>query len=100
QPGAGSSMSKLADKGTTMRGSLFMVAGLALSIPGTVAAQEKFPSKPIRMLVPFSTGSATDFMARTVGEKMSDSWGQPVVVDNRPSAGGVVASEFVVNALP
>ena len=52
------------------------------------------------MLVPFSAGSATDFLARTVGQKMSESWGQQVVVDNRPSAGGVIASEILLNATP
>jgi tripartite-type tricarboxylate transporter receptor subunit TctC len=67
---------------------------------GTVGAQDKFPNKPIRMLVPFSAGSATDFFARAVGQKLSESWGHQVVVDNRPSAGGVIASELLLNALP
>ena len=64
------------------------------------AAQEKFPRKPIRMLVPFSAGSQTDILARWVGEKMGENWGQQVVVDNRPSAGGTVASEYVLGANP
>lgn len=63
-------------------------------------AQEKFPNKPIRMLVPFSAGSATDFFARLLGQKMSEHWGQQVVVDNRPSAGGVIASELLLSAPP
>ena len=65
-----------------------------------VSAQDKFPVKPIRMLVPFSAGSATDFFARGVGQKLSESWGQQIVVDNRPSAGGVIASELLLNAPP
>jgi tripartite-type tricarboxylate transporter receptor subunit TctC len=76
------------------------VAAALLLAAGAVAAQEKFPTKPIRMLVPFSAGSATDFFARTVGQKMSENWGQQVVVDNRPSAGGVIASELLLNATP
>ena len=63
-------------------------------------AQEKFPRKPIRMLVPFSAGSQTDILARWVGEKMGENWGHQVVVDNRPSAGGTIASEFVLGANP
>ena len=78
-----------------------MMAALMLPcIAGAAVAQDKFPNKPIRMLVPFSAGSATDFLARTVGQKMSESWGQQVVVDNRPSAGGVIASEILLAATP
>ena len=65
-----------------------------------VSAQDKFPVKPIRMLVPFSAGSATDFFARGVGQKLSETWGQQIVVDNRPSAGGVIASELLLGAPP
>jgi tripartite-type tricarboxylate transporter receptor subunit TctC len=52
------------------------------------------------MLVPFSTGSQTDILARWIGEKMTEHWGQQVVVDNRPSAGGTIASEYVLGAAP
>lgn len=64
------------------------------------SAQERFPQRPIRMLVPFSAGSATDFLARAVGQKLGENWGQQVVVDNRPSAGGVIASELLLGAVP
>jgi tripartite-type tricarboxylate transporter receptor subunit TctC len=76
------------------------VAAGAGALQGAAMAQEKFPSKPIRMLVPFSPGSATDFLARLVGQKMSEHWGQQVVVDNRPSAGGVIASQLLLSAAP
>jgi len=62
--------------------------------------QQSFPSKPIRMLVPFSPGSQTDILARWVGEKMTENWAQQVVVDNRPSAGGTIASQYVLAANP
>ena len=68
-----------------------------------LAAQQQaqaFPAKPIRMLVPFSAGSQTDILARWVGEKMTENWGQQVVVDNRPSAGGTIASQYVLAANP
>ncbi len=67
---------------------------------GAAGAAEKYPSKPIRMLVPFSAGSQTDILARWMGEKSNESWGQQMVVDNRPSAGGTIASEYVLAANP
>jgi len=74
---------------------------LILSAPAWGAdAADKYPSKPIRMLVPFSAGSQTDILARWIGEKMYESWSQQVVVDNRPSAGGTIASEYVLAANP
>ncbi len=77
-----------------------MAAAGVLLAAGAVHAQDKFPNKPIRILVGFTAGSGTDFLARTVGQKMSDRWGQQVVVDNRPGAGGVIASEIVARATP
>ena len=71
---------------------------LTIATPGS--AQEKFPTKPIRMLVPFSAGSTTDFVARLLGQKMTERSGQQVVVDNRPSAGGIIASETLLAAPP
>ena len=73
---------------------------LAIAFPGATAAQQKFPSKPIRMLVPFTPGSQTDILARWIGEKITDNAGHQVVVDNRPSAGGTIASEYVLAANP
>ncbi len=67
--------------------------------PSTGSGQA-YPSRPIRMLVPFSAGSVTDFCARLLGQKMSERWGQQVVVDNRPSAGGIVASGMLLAAAP
>lgn len=72
---------------------------LALSAHCGALAQT-FPSKPIRLIVPFSAGSATDILARTIAQKMSDNWGQQVVVDNRPGAGGTVAAPIVINSNP
>jgi tripartite-type tricarboxylate transporter receptor subunit TctC len=66
---------------------------------GTGIAQD-YPTKPIRILVGFSPGSTTDILARTVGQKMSEAWRQPVLVDNRPGAGGVGASNAVATAAP
>src|SRR2546428_14192414 len=78
---------------------LVLVALATAVIHGGAFAQG-YPTKPIRILVGFSAGSTTDILARTVGQKMSEAWGQPVLVDNRPSAGGVVASSTVATAEP
>jgi tripartite-type tricarboxylate transporter receptor subunit TctC len=76
------------------------LASALLAAAASAGAQEQFPTKPIRMLVPFSAGSATDFFARMLGQKMTEHWGQQVVIDNRPSAGGVIASETLLAAPP
>lgn len=70
----------------------------ALSFMAT--AQDSFPNKPIQIVVPFSAGSQTDILARMVGKKMSENWGQPVVVVNRPGGGGIVGSSIVARAAP
>ena len=80
------------------RASLMIVA--MLLITGITAAQEKFPSRPLRILVGFGPGSGTDILAREIAVKMSDQWGQGVVVDNRPGAGAVIASEMLTRASP
>ena len=84
-----------------------VLIGLALQTGIAVAAHaatpdpaQSYPSKPIRILVGFSAGSTTDILARTVAQKLNETWGQPVVVDNRPSAGGVMASQTVASATP
>ena len=64
------------------------------------AQERKFPVRPIRMLVPFSTGSQTDILARWVGEKMTEDWGQPVVIENRPGANTVLGAQQVAKAAP
>lgn len=67
-------------------------------IPG-VAAQE-YPNRPIRFIIPFPPGGATDGLARMLGEKMTASWGQQVIIDNRAGAGGNIAAEAAARARP
>jgi tripartite-type tricarboxylate transporter receptor subunit TctC len=74
-----------------------MLAG-ALCALNSIAAE--FPSRPIRLIVPFTPASSADILARMVGTKLGESWGQQVVVDNRPSAGGTVAGGIVANSTP
>jgi tripartite-type tricarboxylate transporter receptor subunit TctC len=74
---------------------------LLVCLPLAAAAQaDDFPSKAIRIVVPFPPGGATDAAARLVATKMSEKWGQPVVVDNRAGAGGNVGSDFVAKSAP
>ena len=78
---------------------VLLLAGAALPVAAPAAAQP-FPNKPIRMVVPFTPGSASDILARLIAPKLLESWGQQVVVDDRPSAGGTVAGAIVAGATP
>jgi tripartite-type tricarboxylate transporter receptor subunit TctC len=64
----------------------------------SAAAQTTWPSKPVRVVVPFTAGSATDILARTYGQKLQEYWGQPVVIDNRPGAGGTIGTGIVAKS--
>jgi tripartite-type tricarboxylate transporter receptor subunit TctC len=63
-------------------------------------APQKFPTKPVRVVVAFTAGSATDITSRLIAGKISDAWGQPIVIENRPGAGGTIASAAVAKATP
>jgi Uncharacterized protein conserved in bacteria len=80
-----------------MKRLILMVAPLAVALN---AAAADYPIKPIRMVVPFGAGSNSDILARTVAVRMSESWKQQVVVDNRPGAGGNIGTEVVAKAPP
>jgi tripartite-type tricarboxylate transporter receptor subunit TctC len=71
-----------------------VLAALMLATP----ASAQFPTKPIHIIVPFPAGGSADIMARVVGQKMTETWGQPVVVDNRPGAGGNIAAELAAKS--
>lgn len=77
---------------------LCLVTG-ALCLAAAPAAQA-YPDRPIRILVPFTPGGSTDILARMIGQKLTDAWGQQVIVDNRAGANGVVAAEMAARANP
>ena len=74
------------------------LVGAAMVSGGMVAAQEAFPSKPIKLVIPYGPGATTDMMARLVGQKVSEDLKQPVVVDNRAGASGMIGSDFVAKS--
>src|SRR4249920_2256919 len=76
---------------------LAMFALLALAIEATA---QSYPSGPMRIVVPFTPGGGTDILARLIAQKVNESWGQPVVVDNRPGASGTVGTAYVAKAAP
>ena len=74
--------------------SVLVLAAVALTAGGLeAAAQDKYPSKPIKVVVPFGPGSATDIVIRIVGEHMRPILGQPIVIENKPGAFGIIAIE-------
>jgi tripartite-type tricarboxylate transporter receptor subunit TctC len=76
-----------------------LIAALTLAA-GTTLAQGTYPVRPVRMIVPNLAGSATDGVARMVAQRLSDTWGQQVVVDNRAGASGVIGHEITARAAP
>ena len=82
---------------TTVLASLTCIAAL---LPGLAAAQNGYPTKPIRVIVPFAAGSTTDIIARAIADKMSTSMGQTLVIDNRGGASGTIGQQAVATAAP
>ena len=70
------------------------------TLGGGASAQSPFPSKPVHIFVPYAAGGAVDILARTLGDVVSRQWGQGVVIENRPGAGGAVASQALATAAP
>jgi tripartite-type tricarboxylate transporter receptor subunit TctC len=77
-----------------------LAAALAIVACGNASAQSPFPSKPVHIFVPYPAGGAVDILTRTLGDEVSQKWGQPVVIENRPGAGGVIASQALATSAP
>ena len=84
---------------TFARRSLLLAAGATLAAPGLALAQE-FPSRPIRIVVPFPAGGTTDLLARLFAQRMTETMGQSVVVENRGGGGGSIGADVVAKAAP
>ena len=76
----------------------FVALQLLLAFSGYAAAQQFYPGRPVRMIVPFAPGGGTDITGRLVAQKLSESWNVPVVIDNRPGAGSTVGEDMVAKA--
>ena len=73
-----------------------LIGAVAVALLAPLAeAQQKFPTKPIRLVVAFTAGGTPDTLARMIGPRMGEALGQPVVIENRPGAGGVLAAALV-----
>ncbi|HEX9464320.1 MAG TPA: tripartite tricarboxylate transporter substrate binding protein [Alphaproteobacteria bacterium] len=78
-----------------------LLAGLALAaLTSTAAWAQAYPTKPIRLIIPFAPGGASDFVARVIQNKLADTLGQQIIVDNRPGAAGVLATELTAHSAP
>jgi len=77
-----------------------VLAMLAGDIAAAEDASATFPNRPIRMIVPFPAGGPSDIVARLIGQKMSEDWGQPVVIDNRPGGNTIIAAQAAAKAEP
>jgi len=80
---------------------LAALAGLrALAVETGVQAQAAYPTRPIRMIVPFTPGGSTDILGRAIGQALNDAWRQPVIIENKPGAGGAIGAEAAAKAAP
>lgn len=77
-----------------------MAGACALMIAPAAIAQHEFPSRPVKLVVPWPPGGLTDIVSRLVAQKLSERWGQPVVVDNRAGANGIIGADFVAKSAP
>ncbi|MBI3937709.1 MAG: tripartite tricarboxylate transporter substrate binding protein [Betaproteobacteria bacterium] len=75
-----------------------LLMGLAWPVAG--AGLERYPTKPLRIVVPFAPGGSNDLVGRVVAQKLNEAWGQPAIIDNRPGAGSTIGIEIVVRAAP
>lgn len=86
------------EKHTMMRTGAFLVAALVLTSPAVSA--QTYPSRQITLIIPFAVGGSNDMVGRAIGKKLAEAWGQPVVVENRSGAGGLIGSAAVAAAPP
>lgn len=77
-----------------------MIAAVLAGLSAHAAAQQAYPSKPIRLIVPYPPAAAADLQARAMSQKISEAWGQPIVIDNRAGANGSIAMEYVAKSPP
>ena len=77
-----------------------MVVGACMAATCVTAFAQTYPAKPIRFVIPYPPGGASDVTARIIGAKLTEAWSQPVLIDNRPGANGIIALDFVAKSAP
>ena len=77
-----------------------LLLAVAFAVGAVSSYAQTYPNKPIRIVVPYPPGGTSDILARTLGQKLNEAWGQPVVVENKPGANGNVGAEFVAKSAP
>lgn len=83
-----------------MRKAIATALGIALAAASGLATAQAYPAKPVRIVVPFAVGGIADSFARVIGQKVSEQWGQPVVIENRTGAGGNIGADVVAKSQP
>lgn len=77
-----------------------IIFSMTLASPAAAAEAERYPVKPIRIVVPFPPGGSNDLLGRVISQKFNEAWGQPAIIDNRPGGGSTIGIEVVVRAAP
>ena len=91
-------MNRIPSNKVSMR--IAVIAMLAALIATAVSAADDYPAKPGRLILPSGAGSSSDIMARIFSQRFSEAWGQPLVVDNRAGAAGIIGAEIAARAAP
>ena len=77
-----------------------LTAGMVVALCGNAAAQQGYPNRPIRFIVPYAPGGSTTYISRLVGQRLTEAWGQQVVIDNRPGANTIIGTQAAVRSQP
>ena len=77
-----------------------ILSSLPLAVGAAAPTNDQYPNRPLRYVVPFETGGSTDIIARFIGQRLAESMGRPVIIDNRPGAAGLLGAEIVAKAPP
>ncbi len=91
---------RVARRARSLRATLLAAAVLAASVAAAQSPADKYPEKPIKIIVPFAPGGSTDILARVIGQKLTEKWSQPVIVETRPGAATMIGTQAAAKADP